>query len=130
MFTTMNLPCIMNLDLDLKKRLSGSVFHKGRTDKNGGHNDFFNKSGLGLYHYHHGFAAHLHSDNQCKYDNNQTFIINPHNRKKIALGKPYVFEGENYYSINLITPALVNISYFGGLILLSENADGAFYICY
>jgi len=35
--------------------------HQGRTDANGGHHDYKNKSGLGSYHYHcGGNPAHLH----------------------------------------------------------------------
>ena len=41
---------------------AGSVYaHPGRTDSNGGHHDYKNKSGLGSYHYHcGGYPAHLH----------------------------------------------------------------------
>lgn len=47
--------------------------HGGRTDGNGGHKDNKNASGLGSYHYHHGYSAHLHT-NGCPYENktNQT----------------------------------------------------------
>ncbi len=41
--------------------------HPGNTDANGGHSDFENKSGLGSYHYHHGYPAHLHEDGKCIY---------------------------------------------------------------
>lgn len=34
--------------------------HSGRTDSAGGHHDNKNVSGLGPYHYHHGYPAHLH----------------------------------------------------------------------
>lgn len=37
-----------------------SLAHSGRTDSSGGHHDYKNKSGLGSYHYHHGYSAHLH----------------------------------------------------------------------
>lgn len=48
---------------------TGSVFaHSGRTDKNGGHRDNKNVSGLGSYHYHcGGFPAHLHPNGVCPY---------------------------------------------------------------
>lgn len=42
--------------------------HSGRTDASGGHHDYKNKSGLGSYHYHHGYPAHLHPDGFCPYD--------------------------------------------------------------
>ena len=34
----------------------GVVSHGGRTDGSGGHNDNNNVSGLGSYHYHHGYV--------------------------------------------------------------------------
>lgn len=47
---------------------STSFAHSGRTDSNGGHKDKNNVSGLGSYHYHHGYSAHLHPDGICPYD--------------------------------------------------------------
>ncbi len=44
--------------------------HSGRTDSQGGHRDNKNASGLGSYHYHHGYSAHLHPNGVCTYDNN------------------------------------------------------------
>lgn len=41
--------------------------HSGRTDSRGGHHDYKNKSGLGSYHYHHGYPAHLHKNGVCPY---------------------------------------------------------------
>ena len=41
--------------------------HSGRTDINGGHRDNKNVSGLGPYHYHHGYPAHLHTGGVCPY---------------------------------------------------------------
>lgn len=42
--------------------------HSGRTDRNGGHKDNKNKSGLGSYHYHcGGYSAHLHTGGYCPY---------------------------------------------------------------
>lgn len=49
--------------------------HSGRTDANGGHHDYKNKSGLGSYHYHHGYPAHLHENGICPYDNPQPDVI-------------------------------------------------------
>ncbi|GAA0219033.1 YHYH domain-containing protein [Metaclostridioides mangenotii] len=43
-----------------------SFAHSGRTDSSGGHHDYKNKSGLGSYHYHHGYGPHLHT-NGCPY---------------------------------------------------------------
>ena len=45
--------------------------HSGRTDSHGGHHDYKNASGLGSYHYHHGYPAHLHENGICPYDNPQ-----------------------------------------------------------
>lgn len=42
--------------------------HSGRTDSSGGHHDYQNKSGLGSYHYHHGYSAHLHPNGVCPYE--------------------------------------------------------------
>lgn len=44
-----------------------SFAHSGRTDSSGGHHDYKNKSGLGSYHYHHGYGPHLHT-NGCPYE--------------------------------------------------------------
>lgn len=46
--------------------------HSGRTDNRGGHHDYKNKSGLGSYHYHHGFPAHLHVNGVCPYESGYT----------------------------------------------------------
>lgn len=46
--------------------------HSGRTDANGGHRDNKNVSGLGSYHYHHGYSAHLHPDGVCPYGGTTT----------------------------------------------------------
>jgi len=42
--------------------------HSGRTDSRGGHHDYKNASGLGSYHYHHGYPAHLHENGICPYE--------------------------------------------------------------
>lgn len=46
--------------------------HSGRTDANGGHKDPSNVSGLGPYHYHHGYGPHLHPNGVCPYDSPST----------------------------------------------------------
>ena len=64
-------------------KLPVASFHPGRTDRNGGHRDRFNMSGLGPYHFHHGMPAHLHPNGVCHM--NQTLagifqaigIVNP-----------------------------------------------------
>lgn len=48
--------------------VSATAFaHSGRTDSSGGHRDNKNVSGLGSYHYHHGYPAHLHPNGVCPY---------------------------------------------------------------
>lgn len=47
---------------------AASFAHSGKTDADGGHHDYDNISGLGSYHYHHGYSAHLHTDGVCPYD--------------------------------------------------------------
>ena len=37
-------------------------------DSNGGHHDYNNVSGLGSYHYHHGYDPHLHENGVCPYE--------------------------------------------------------------
>ncbi len=44
-----------------------SFAHSGRTDASGGHRDNKNRSGLGSYHYHHGYGPHLHPNGECPY---------------------------------------------------------------
>lgn len=46
---------------------SNAYAHSGRTDGSGGHKDNKNASGLGSYHYHHGYSAHLHKNGICPY---------------------------------------------------------------
>ena len=46
--------------------------HSGGTDANGGHHDYNNVSGLGSYHYHHGYGPHLHDGGVCPYDAGRT----------------------------------------------------------
>lgn len=60
---------IASLFLALTLVVSGASYgHSGRTDSSGGHKDNKNKSGLGYYHYHHGYSAHLHENGVCPYD--------------------------------------------------------------
>lgn len=54
-----------------------AIAHPGRTDANGGHRDKKNASGLGSYHYHHGYPAHLHPNGICPYENNSVSSTAP-----------------------------------------------------
>lgn len=47
--------------------VSPAYSHSGRTDSSGGHRDTKNASGLGSYHYHHGYGPHLHPNGVCPY---------------------------------------------------------------
>ncbi|WP_312061062.1 YHYH domain-containing protein [Anaerotignum sp.] len=59
---------IMALSIIMCFTLSFTAFaHSGRTDSSGGHKDNKNVSGLGPYHYHHGYGAHLHPNGVCPY---------------------------------------------------------------
>lgn len=52
--------------------------HSGRTDRNGGHKDNKNKSGLGYYHYYcGGYPAHLHENGICPYANADVVTTDP-----------------------------------------------------
>lgn len=57
---------------------AGSIYaHPGRTDANGGHHDYKNKSGLGPYHYHcGGYPAHLHPNGVCPYKSSSSSSSN------------------------------------------------------
>ena len=60
---------ILFLFLALSLSFSTLAFaHGGRTDEYGGHHDYNNVSGLGDYHYHHGYEAHLHPNGVCPYE--------------------------------------------------------------
>ncbi len=49
-----------------------SMAHSGGTDSQGGHKDNKNASGLGSYHYHHGYGPHLHPGGVCPYSASTT----------------------------------------------------------
>ena len=60
---------VLFLFLALSLSFSTLAFaHGGRTDEYGGHHDYNNVSGLGSYHYHHGYEAHLHPNGVCPYE--------------------------------------------------------------
>lgn len=54
---------------------SSALAHSGRTDASGGHRDNRNVSGLGSYHYHHGYGPHLHTNGVCPYDSTANTTI-------------------------------------------------------
>lgn len=69
---------------------SFTVFaHPGRTDGDGGHHDYDNESGLGSYHYHHGYPAHLHENGICPYDYDDQTGINDSEDSSNSTTKKY-----------------------------------------
>ena len=86
--------------------------HQGRTDAQGGHHDYKNKSGLGSYHYHcGGHEAHLHPNGVCPYKNGavsngntssqtQTQAASNQNAEQMSIYQP-VFDANYYYTNNL-----------------------------
>lgn len=76
-----------------------SFAHSGRTDSSWGHKDNKNVSGLGSYHYHHGYPAHLH-ENGCPYDGqtlqpNLDSEINNIQESKYDIGYTDGYNGNN-----------------------------------
>jgi len=55
----------------------GVSAHSGRTDSQGGHHDYKNVSGLGSYHYHHGYGPHLHKNGKCPYETSSSTVTTP-----------------------------------------------------
>ena len=64
---------------------AGSVYaHPGKTDANGGHHDYKNKSGLGPYHYHcGGYPAHLHPNGVCPYKSSSCTLCHKWQLEKV-----------------------------------------------
>lgn len=67
-----------------------SFAHSGRTDSSGGHRDNKNKSGLGSYHYHHGYSAHLHPGGVCPYSGNSANTQNNNSYKQNSKPLPSI----------------------------------------
>lgn len=63
---------VLVLSLSLLTPSGMTEAHSGRTDSSGGHHDYRNASGLGSYHYHHGYGPHLHSNGNCPYETTHT----------------------------------------------------------
>lgn len=68
-----------------------TMAHSGRTDSSGGHHDYKNKSGLGSYHYHHGYSAHLHPDGICPYAPKDKITVSGYN-STMYIGENQSFE--------------------------------------
>lgn len=78
-----------------------TLAHSGRTDSSGGHRDNRNASGLGSYHYHHGYPAHLHTGGVCPYTQSNSVYYNPNNpySTKVSTFVPYTMSNSNVVAI-------------------------------
>ena len=87
--------------------------HSGRTDANGGHHDYKNKSGLGSYHYHcGGHPAHLHPNGVCPYSGGGT------------MSEPEPTDASPSPSVNLKSyPTQLNVGDSSGLEYSIENSS-------
>lgn len=95
-----------------------SLAHSGRTDSAGGHKDNKNASGLGSYHYHHGYSAHLHTGGVCPYSSNSnTTSTNTtiQSSSKIILPSgvakpnfPVMVNGTNLNNLTDYSPVVIN----------------------
>lgn len=87
--------------------------HSGRTDANGGHHDYQNKSGLGSYHYHHGMGPHLHPGGVCPYGGGSS------STSSTTTSKPNP-------SISIVSaPSELNVGDNAGLEYSVDNATGS-----
>lgn len=76
-----------------------SSAHSGRTDSQGGHRDNRNVSGLGSYHFHHGYSPHLHLGDYCPYTD-----VFP-SRVSVSAGKTTLGYGEECSISATVSPA-------------------------
>jgi len=106
--------------------------HSGRTTGAGSHNDLQNRSGLGSHHFHHTHAPHLPC---CRGQTGRdSFIINPYTGRQIALGQPFMFQNQAYFSLNLVAKALteqdgVGVTIFSDHFDDMDGVDGGFFAC-
>lgn len=90
-----------------------SYAHSGRTDAYGGHHDNKNVSGLGSYHYHHGYPAHLHPNGVCPYESGSSTsspttstVAKPSGMKADVADFPIVLSGNKVDNSALQYPIL------------------------
>lgn len=76
--------CALSLVFSMSVGVSA---HSGRTDSSGGHRDNKNVSGLGYYHYHHGYGPHLHENGKCPYESSSDEVKSSSKSKKTSAKK-------------------------------------------
>ena len=82
--------CILSLNLLFT---SVPVYaHSGRTDSSGGHHDYKNVSGLGSYHYHHGYGPHLHPNGICPYSSSSAYSSS--SQSSSSSGSSYTYKSK------------------------------------
>lgn len=84
-----------------------TVAHSGRTDSSGGHHDYKNKSGLGSYHYHHGYSAHLHPDGICPYAPKDKITVSGYN-STMYIGDKQSFEYDIESAKSYVYPSITS----------------------
>lgn len=97
--------------------------HSGRTDAYGGHHDYKNKSGLGSYHYHHGYPAHLHEGGICPYDVPSEPVSQPQLPPQPAV--PVIPEVPETPSVEASAPAVDYTLVFDAAFYAAANPDVA-----
>ena len=118
-----------------------ALAHSGRTDGAGGHHDYKNKSGLGPYHYHHGYGPHLHPNGACPYKNKTSYVsaavANPDVKKAVITSGNVKINDNTVNNASLKYPLIShnNITYFPltyrnkvSLGLTSETKNGSIYL--
>ncbi len=78
--------------------------HSGRTDADGGHYDYNNVSGLGDYHYHHGYPAHLHPGGVCPYGGDDQTDHSSSSSSGSSSGSSSSSSGSSGSSYTAVTP--------------------------
>ena len=117
-----------------------ALAHGGKTDGAGGHHDYKNKSGLGSYHYHHGYGPHLHPNGVCPYASNtssvSTAVVNTDEKKAVITTGTVKINGNKVKNSELKYPLISHndITYFPltyrnkvSLGLTSETKNGSIY---
>lgn len=113
-----------------------SLAHPGNTDDFGGHHDYENDSGLGYYHFHHGYGPHLHTNGVCPYASDRSNSTSSARKAVITSGNVKI-NGNVVNNASLKYPLISynNITYFPltyrnkmSLGLTHESRYGTIYI--